>query len=339
MPNLKNQMSAKHSAAVIFIHGLAKKPPKDELLKLWRWGLARDNPNPGVFPPPNTGLNLKDDGVPQDLNYWADVFYGTDTETDFSSYYESNEDFELAAEGLTTADHSELPPPHTIEGRQFVAAVEAKLAAHAALLPSEAPAEPVKATVDGVDLEIAAWLPEPVKGAIIKKAAMEAYYYLFDQPFSGLGSPVQVRAVLRQRLIDQLKVLQDKAERLIIVSHSMGTIIAYDVLRRCPECPPVHTLITLGSPLGVTEVQEKLVAEGVSGVDFPAKLTRWINVYDPLDPICGADPRLGNDYAAVDGKQVEDVREGNWGKWRHTITHYLAGTKMRRALSQALTSA
>jgi hypothetical protein len=330
-------MSTKRSAAVVFIHGLAKKPPEDELLKLWRWGLARGNPNPAVFPPPNTGLNLKDDGVPHVLNYWADVFYGTDTETDFSSYYESNENFELAAENLTTADRSELPPPNSIEGRQFVAAVEAKLAAHAALLPSAPPTEPVNVMVDEVDLEIAAWLPEPVKGAIIKKVAMEAYYYLFDQPFSSLGSPVQVRAVLRQRLIDKLKLLQEKAERLIIVSHSMGTMIAYDVLRRCPECPSIHTLITLGSPLGVTEVQEKLVADGFSRVDFPDKLTRWINIYDPLDPVCGADPRLRNDYAAVNGKLVEDVREDNWGKWRHTITHYLAGTQMRRALSQALT--
>lgn len=332
-------MPAKRPAAAVFIHGLAKKPPAAELLKLWRWGLARGNPNPAVFAPPNAGLDLVTLGVPHQLNYWADVFYGEDTETDFSSYYESNQDLELASEGLSGTDTAlELPPPASAEGQRFVAAVQAKLQAHAALLPSAPPLAPVQATVAGQDLEIAAWLPEAAKAAIIKKAAMEAYYYLFDDVYTRAdGQRFAVRQVLRQRLIDQLKALQGQAERLVIVAHSMGTMLAYDVLRRCPDCPPVHALITLGSPLGVTEVQEKLVADGANGVDFPAaRLARWVNIYDPLDPVCGADPRFANDFAAVDGKRVEDLREGNWGNWRHTITHYLAGTHFRRVLGEAL---
>ena len=36
---------------------------------------------------------------------------------------------------------------------------------------------------------------------------------------------------------------------------------------------------------------------------LPRSSRRWINVYDPLDAVCGADPRLSNDYAAVDGKR------------------------------------
>jgi hypothetical protein len=331
-------MPAKRCAAVVFIHGLAKKPPAVELIKLWQWALARDNPNPGAFAPPNKGLDLSTNGVPHELNYWADVFYGEDTESDFSSYYEANQDLELASEGLAGADaQTALPPPRSAEGARFVAAVQAKLAAHAALLPSAPPQAPVRATVAGADLEIAAWLPEPVKAAIIKKAAMEAYYYLFDDEFTRAdGKRLQVRQVLRQRLIDQLLALQAQAERLVIVAHSMGTMIAYDVLRRCPDCPPVHTLITIGSPLGVTEVQEKLVADGAKGVDFPAaRLQHWINIYDPLDPVCGADPRLANDFAAVDGKQVRDLRESNWGNWRHTVTHYLAGPQLRAALAAA----
>lgn len=332
-------MPAKRSAAAVFVHGLARKPPPADLLKLWRWGLARDNPNPEAFAPPNKGMDLAAGGVPHGLNYWADVFYGDDTETDYSSYYEANQDLELASEGLAGADAAQtLPPPTSAEGQRFVAAVQAKLAAHAALLPSAPPAAPATATVAGHELEIAAWLPESVKAAIIKKAAMEAYYYLFDDAFVRAdGQTFQVRQVLRQRLIDQLKALQAQADRLVIVAHSMGTMIAYDVLRRCPDCPPVHTLITLGSPLGVTEVQEKLVADGASGVDFPAaRLQRWINIYDPLDPVCGADPKFANDYAAVDGKKVQDIREGNWGNWRHTITHYLAGTQLRRVLAESL---
>ena len=46
-------MPAKRAAAVVFIHGLAKKPPVDKLREIWLWGLTRDNPMPTVFLPPN----------------------------------------------------------------------------------------------------------------------------------------------------------------------------------------------------------------------------------------------------------------------------------------------
>ena len=112
-----------------------------------------------------------------------------------------------------------------------------------------------------------------------------------------------VRQELRARLLKDLAAAQALGEKLVIVSHSMGTMVAYDVLRNCPECPPVDTLFTLGSPLGIREVQDELIAVDADHVDFPAaQLNRWINIYDPLDPICGADPktrqRLSRESAA-----------------------------------------
>jgi hypothetical protein len=80
-----------------------------------------------------------------------------------------------------------------------------------------------------------------------------------------------------------------------------------------------------------------LVATDRKRVDYPAAtLQRWVNVYDPLDVVCGADPRLSNDYEAVDGRSVEDVKESNWGSWRHTITHYFAGKTFRSRLAEAI---
>jgi len=146
-----------------------------------------------------------------------------------------------------------------------------------------------------------------------------------------------VRDELRQRLLRQLKEAAAQARHTVLVTHSMGTMVAYDVLRNCSDCPPVSTLFTLGSPLGIQEVQDELRAPGTEKVDFPAdKLGRWINVYDPLDPVCGVDPRFANDYAAVNGKAVEDVKESNWGAWRHTSTHYLAGKRFRGLVAEAL---
>jgi hypothetical protein len=93
----------------------------------------------------------------------------------------------------------------------------------------------------------------------------------------------------------------------------------------------VDGLLTLGSPLGVDEVQDKLVWTRANG--FPARLTgRWVNVYDPLDAVARADPRLANDFLRNGLPALEDIEESNWGTWRHSATKYLKGPKLRHAL-------
>ena len=84
----------------------------------------------------------------------------------------------------------------------------------------------------------------------------------------------------------------------MVVSHSMGTVIAYDCLKRVAECPPVDALMTVGSPLGLDEVQDKLRPEWSRASGFPEKLSAadWTNVYDKLDPVAGLDPKVANDY-------------------------------------------
>lgn len=322
--------------AVVFVHGLAKKPPPEKLEELWRWGLERSN-TPAPFDGKNPGINLNTKGIPALFNYYADVFYAEDYETTFDSYYESEsnavvkeENFEQVAGEIAT------PAPTSLEERRFLSEFERKMQ----LVPS--PEEPMAlddapAAQEAAQLEIASWLPQPVKQAIIKKAAMEAYYFLFDKEYvrPNDGKKFKVREELRNRLLANLREASEKGEKLVLVTHSMGTMVAYDVLRNCADCPPVDTLFTLGSPLGVKEVQEQLVAKGKEKVDYPPLLGRWINVYDPLDPICGADPKF-NDYVPFGDRAVENVRESNWGSWRHTITHYFAGKQFRALFAQVI---
>ncbi|KLK93794.1 hypothetical protein AA309_07160 [Microvirga vignae] len=323
--------------AVVFVHGLAKKPPLTKLEEIWRWGLSRPDPNGEVFPNPNPGIDLDVEGVPALFNYYADVFYAEDYETEFGSYYEAESAVVLPDNLDAVAGELQPPQPANERERRFLVEFERKM--------SEQPTPPTPPSVltapavaDAAQFEIASWLPGPVKQAVIRKAAMEAYYFLFDKEYQRENSqPVKVRHELRQRLLDVLRKAGQKAEKTVLVTHSMGTMVAYDVLRNCPDCPPVDTLFTLGSPLGIQEVQDELVASGKDQVDFPAAtLRRWINIYDPLDPVCGADPRFASDFREVDGKRVEDFLESNWGSWRHTITHYLAGKQLRACLAEAL---
>ncbi|WP_271009038.1 PGAP1-like alpha/beta domain-containing protein [Paucibacter sp. B51] len=331
-------MAKKYKAAVVFIHGLAKKPPPEKLREIWLWGLGRSGPKPEVFGVNNPGLNLQDQGVDPSFNYWADVFYGTDYETDYRDQYENAIESAVTPANLdAVAGYLALPKPSTPREARFLAEFESQLMKQVAADVEVTPAAATVATAPG-QFEIASWLPGPVKEAIIRKAAKEAYYYLFNKEYERPdGARVQVRRELRERLVRDLRAASALAEKVVIVSHSMGTMIAYDVLRNVDDCPQIDTLFTLGSPLGITEVQDELRAVGVTAVDFPAaKLLRWVNVFDPKDPICGVDPRFANDYTVVDGKKVEDLEESNWGSWRHTITHYLAGVRFRGALAGAL---
>ncbi|MDM0053614.1 hypothetical protein [Variovorax sp. J22R115] len=322
--------------AVVFVHGLAKKPPPEKLDEIWRWGLERSNA-PAPFDGKNPGINLNTKGVPAVFNYYADVFYAKEYQTAFDSYYESESNAVVKEENLkSVAGDLATPIPANPQESSFLREFERKM--RMAPTPEEpADIEDAPAAQEAAQLEIASWLPRAVKGAIIKKAAMEAYYFLFDKEYVRPqdGKKFKVREELRNRLLANLRDASEQGEKLVLVTHSMGTMVAYDVLRNCPDCPAVDTLFTLGSPLGVTEVQELLVAKGKDEVDFPPLLGRWINVYDPLDPVCGVDPKFNN-YAPFEGRAVEDVQEGNWGSWRHTITHYLAGTKFRALFAQAI---
>lgn len=68
---------------------------------------------------------------------------------------------------------------------------------------------------------------------------------------------------------------------VVVVAHSLGSVVAYDLLR--PEGTvkrPVHTLVTIGSPLGLRAVRRALAP-----LDDPPMVRRWLNAYDDRDVI------------------------------------------------------
>jgi pimeloyl-ACP methyl ester carboxylesterase len=75
---------------------------------------------------------------------------------------------------------------------------------------------------------------------------------------------------VRQRLVDLLD------DTRILVSHSLGTVIAHQVLVAHPEIA-VGTLLTLGSPLG----SPPFTTDG----EWPGRTERWVNVVALTDPV------------------------------------------------------
>ncbi|MGO4549525.1 S8 family serine peptidase [Lysobacter sp. 2RAF19] len=86
----------------------------------------------------------------------------------------------------------------------------------------------------------------------------------------------------------------------IVVAHSQGTMIAYDVLRQLSKAQAdVRLFVTIGSPLGLPPVRtvfEKWTKQ--KKLPFPPCVTKWVNVANTGD-VVAFDPNLTDDIGPV----------------------------------------
>lgn len=69
----------------------------------------------------------------------------------------------------------------------------------------------------------------------------------------------------------------------VVVSHSLGTVVAYNVLRHNKNQRnwKIPLFITLGSPLAVTAIKKKLAR--MAPLHFPKDISAWFNAMDQRD--------------------------------------------------------
>jgi lecithin:cholesterol acyltransferase len=123
------------------------------------------------------------------------------------------------------------------------------------------------------------------------------------------------RARLRKQLADTL--VRHDGKRIMLVAHSMGSIVAYDVLRDLGRTHPDMTIshfVTLGSPLGMPYVLDRIRHENAS-VRTPSMVRRWSNLADRHDPVA-IDVHLADDFEPNDRRVVvEDALILNGYEW------------------------
>lgn len=120
----------------------------------------------------------------------------------------------------------------------------------------------------------------------------------------------------------------------VVVAHSQGSMIAYDVLSRLdPDEYRIELFVTIGSPLAVTEVKDNLKEIlGVKKLTRPKAVQRWVNVADPFDPVCldkGLRGDYGNDAQIIDHLVVNPESP-------HSGTGYLRMAEVREAVRAAV---
>lgn len=111
-----------------------------------------------------------------------------------------------------------------------------------------------------------------------------------------------IRNNIRTRLSSLLE--NHKNKRILLIAHSMGSIIAYDVLRAFDF--KINHFITIGSPLGLPYVSKKIRNEFQDN-QTPGGADQWTNISDPGDKVA-LDCNLNDEYDPnANGVKVNDV--------------------------------
>ena len=145
---------------------------------------------------------------------------------------------------------------------------------------------------------------------------------------------------VQERLREALRAAHAQGREIMLIAHSMGSIVAYDVLRRSGRTLPglrIAHFVTLGSPLGLAGI-----ADVVSGpLRVPECVARWSNLADPSDYAAQWNTRLSNDYRAnragvvVSDRLVTNGYVSRSGKPNtHKIYGYLRTPEMSELIAE-----
>ena len=170
-------------------------------------------------------------------------------------------------------------------------------------------------------------LPEPLRRWITRKLtrafARDVNDYLFVE---------ERRKKMRESLIDRLAA---GGGPFIVVAHSQGTMIAYDVLSQMKDID-VPLFVTIGSPLGIQEVQDQIKRfTKQKTLTVPKCVGRWLNVYDSHDPVA-ADEELANDFAPKGAIEDVEVANPDSPAHPHSGSGYLRTDPVRHAVRDAV---
>ncbi|MFK0279890.1 hypothetical protein ACIQVL_05360 [Streptomyces sp. NPDC090499] len=146
----------------------------------------------------------------------------------------------------------------------------------------------------------------------------EVRIYLTRPPLAA-----EVRAFVRDRFT---------LDTAVVIGHSLGSVIAYDLLRRnevgaagTPGCA-LHTLVTCGSPLGIPAVRRLMGITDGTDLQLDSHI-RWINVFDPDDFITG-----GAGLSAV-ARKITEAQVNNGNGDPHSALRYLRSVPVARAVA------
>lgn len=118
----------------------------------------------------------------------------------------------------------------------------------------------------------------------------------------------------------------------VVVGHSLGSVVGYNVLRNASPTIGVQKYITVGSPLGLKAIKRKLD----SPLAMPRCVHGWFNAMDERDVVAlhPLDSANFNIAPAIENKTDVDNHTEN----RHGIAGYLNDATVAKRIRDALAS-
>lgn len=113
----------------------------------------------------------------------------------------------------------------------------------------------------------------------------DLYVYMNNDKGYKEARSTNVRKAIFDRLYQTLSPF--KSEKIMIIAHSMGSIIIYDFLNSHSQDIKIDTLVTVGSPLGQSTVMGRLTGHNPvkKKLQTPENVERWYNLSDIRDMI------------------------------------------------------
>jgi len=192
----------------------------------------------------------------------------------------------------------------------------------------------VRAGITDVQVQ-AEMRPAPAEKGIQNWEWVQAIVRLLDRNFTGLSqTTIEVflrdvflytrRSVVRDT-IDKIVSDTLKNDTTVVVGHSLGSVVAYNVLESVSRKIPLY--VTVGCPLAIRAVRKAL-----GPISNPAR--GWCNAYDPQDIVALYPLDKANFDVAPTIKNFGTVH--NWTDNRHGIVGYLDDTNVAKAIQSGL---
>ena len=179
-------------------------------------------------------------------------------------------------------------------------------------------------------------LPDPA----VKNTIQETARYFSNRQGSG--------ETVRQQLKVPLRRMWAEGRRILIIAHSMGSVIAYDALWELTHMEnnpgKVDLFLTIGSPLGMRFTQERLLCAHEQGRRrYPHNIRHWVNLAAQGD-LTALDPTLRDDFKSMPDlglvESLTDVDSGVFNYFRnekglnvHRSYGYLVNPRMGEVIA------
>ncbi len=184
-----------------------------------------------------------------------------------------------------------------------------------------AAASAVPAPTPAAGLAVTPVFPDAIFRFVVGKFASDVLDYLFGPYTETMRAPV--RAAL----------LASPAPK-VVVAHSLGTIITFDVLSEPAMAGlNIDLLVTLGCPLGIGNVQQRLRDGKPRPHPVPSEVHAWENFADLFDPVA-LDKTLRDDFTPPP-RFAHDHLVNNPARDNHALDGYASVANVRAAIVAA----